>query len=285
MSPARRAAASGPFILYLITNTVNGKKYIGVTGQSLSRRWANHRAEARCGSTRRFCRAIRKHGPDAFMCEVLSTHTTAEEAKAAEVAAIHCHGTAGRRTGYNATLGGDGTPGHVKSAEARARISAARARNPITAPEQCVPVVAAGVPYPSMSACARALGLSVDAVRRRVDRVRGDAAGAPPAEIDGGPRLKRRRGYTRRRKARCKRGHDLTGPNGRRRPNGATECKECRRAADRKRRGPPRPHHYRRRPVEVDGQRFPSLTAAAAHFGRALSSVSKWVQTGRARHV
>jgi len=44
-------SASKPFgVVYLITNTVNGKVYVGQTTVGVSKRWKGHKDEARKGS-------------------------------------------------------------------------------------------------------------------------------------------------------------------------------------------------------------------------------------------
>jgi group I intron endonuclease len=59
-------------IVYLITNVVNGRIYIGKTTKSLAHRWKGHRNAAVCGSRYAFHNAIRKYGPDAFTKEILA---------------------------------------------------------------------------------------------------------------------------------------------------------------------------------------------------------------------
>ena len=57
-------------IIYLITNSTNGKRYVGKTTKPLDVRWRGHVA----GSTSSgvpLARAIRKYGTDAFTREVL----------------------------------------------------------------------------------------------------------------------------------------------------------------------------------------------------------------------
>lgn len=46
--------------IYLITNTVNGKKYVGQTKGKVSRRWTNHKVEVmrRMGTLKEIERAV-----------------------------------------------------------------------------------------------------------------------------------------------------------------------------------------------------------------------------------
>jgi len=53
-------------IIYCITNTVNGHRYIGQTVQALNVRWRAHKAEANRGSEYAIHRAMRKYGYDRF---------------------------------------------------------------------------------------------------------------------------------------------------------------------------------------------------------------------------
>lgn len=56
--------------VYLVTNTVNGKQYVGQTWQSLEKRWAEHCLVAR-SKTHPFSRSILKYGADVFEVEIL----------------------------------------------------------------------------------------------------------------------------------------------------------------------------------------------------------------------
>lgn len=116
------ASRSLPATVYKITNLLNGKFYIGVTTKSLRRRLTQHFAAA----TQRkkiingaFSRAIRKWGAAAFVIEPIVECGSAELALEEEIRLI-----AELKPHYNSTSGGDGSAGHHKSAEARAKIGA-----------------------------------------------------------------------------------------------------------------------------------------------------------------
>lgn len=111
-------------IVYRITNTVNGKTYIGITVKKLRRRFTDHCARAKNGTTR-LARAIRKYGATAFIVETIATAGSHEELKAMEVQLIALHRSNVEDHGYNITKGGDGALGWVPSAETRAKIRAA----------------------------------------------------------------------------------------------------------------------------------------------------------------
>ena len=108
--------------LYLVTNTENGKSYVGVTTHTnIRRRLSEHFyvAEKRILQGA-FQRAIRKYGRKCFKIVLRATFPNVDTAFEAEIAYIREHAPP-----YNSTLGGDGARGHLLSAEARAKISAA----------------------------------------------------------------------------------------------------------------------------------------------------------------
>jgi len=110
-------------IIYLLTNTINGKQYVGQTSRGLDVRWYYHCYDANNGGTRHLCRAIRKYGADAFTREILE-HTTIEDVNERETYWIAELKT--QEHGYNMTEGGGGVRGWVASEEARAKMSAVR---------------------------------------------------------------------------------------------------------------------------------------------------------------
>ena len=121
-------------IVYLITNTSNGKQYVGKTSQPIGARWRRHcnDAAARRGKTA-LGYAILKHGPSAFRVEELEHRPTDAEALAAEVRWILEMGTF-RPNGYNLTLGGEGVPGRLHTQGSKAKIGA-KHRGKVVSPE------------------------------------------------------------------------------------------------------------------------------------------------------
>lgn len=101
----------------------NGKSYHGITTQSINRRMTGHRTWAKKGSKYPLHAAIRKYGFDAFKLEVLSESKDRDELHRLEVAAIARDDTFAPN-GYNLTVGGDGTSGHVVSDQHRLAIGA-----------------------------------------------------------------------------------------------------------------------------------------------------------------
>lgn len=105
------------FSVYKITNVVNGKFYIGITGKGVAHRWRQHVYNAKHKSKYgRLPAAILKYGKENFKVECLEVYPSPAEAKAAEVRII-----SELKPHYNATLGGDGTAGHTLSEEARSK--------------------------------------------------------------------------------------------------------------------------------------------------------------------
>jgi group I intron endonuclease len=64
-------------IIYKITNTLNGKMYIGQTIRSIEERWKRHKNDALNNILNtHFARAIRYYGPEVFTVEVIDIATT-----------------------------------------------------------------------------------------------------------------------------------------------------------------------------------------------------------------
>lgn len=118
--------------VYVVTNTVNGKQYVGQTVKKVSRRWSEHlgwaRAEHPPGALHR---AIRKYGP-----EVFTVATVAEAYGKQELDALEAKWVQDLKTmapgGYNLTAGGGSVGKH--SAETVAKRAAAL-RGHLTSPE------------------------------------------------------------------------------------------------------------------------------------------------------
>jgi group I intron endonuclease len=67
-------------IIYKITNSINGKVYIGQTIQKNPKmRWYDHQAKARCGVNQPLFNAIRKYSVDSFTWEVIDQANSLEE--------------------------------------------------------------------------------------------------------------------------------------------------------------------------------------------------------------
>lgn len=109
--------------IYLATNTVNGKKYVGKTLNTMERRRAEHIREARRpGRHRHFHLALAGHGANSFAWEVLCESEDNDELSAMEQFYIS-HLKTATPSGYNLTVGGDGA---ILNTEQRKRKSEAR---------------------------------------------------------------------------------------------------------------------------------------------------------------
>jgi len=78
-------------IVYLITNQINGKVYVGQTIRPLEFRYAQHKSEARRGRRYALYNAIQKYGLQNFTIQELSCHECDEELSLAEIASIYIY--------------------------------------------------------------------------------------------------------------------------------------------------------------------------------------------------
>lgn len=96
---------------YLITNAVNGKKYVGITTVP-TKRFQQHLKAAREGSRHALHCAISKYGSDAFIYEIIGSAETWDDLAALEISLIAHHRSFVSDGGYNMTRGGDGAVGY-----------------------------------------------------------------------------------------------------------------------------------------------------------------------------
>lgn len=112
--------------VYVHTNKINGKRYVGVTSKAKpEHRWNSGRGYK---ENPHFYSAIEKYGWDQFEHTILFDSLTEDEAKDTEKRLISEWNTQDPSHGYNMTSGGDGTPGCHPSDETRAKLSNARLR-------------------------------------------------------------------------------------------------------------------------------------------------------------
>lgn len=102
-------------IIYLVTNLVNGKTYVGQTRQPILSRWSQHVYEAREGSSYFLHQAIRKYGKDSFKIEELYRADSQKELNEKERHFIQVYHSFCADSGYNQTMGGDGWSGNEAS--------------------------------------------------------------------------------------------------------------------------------------------------------------------------
>lgn len=97
------------FTVYLITNKLNGKVYVGQTNQPLSRRWTLHKSRMRQnkGYTAHLYNAMRKYGLDAFEIKTIAMCETQEWTNYLETLYILIYDSTKPKIGYNMTTGGE----------------------------------------------------------------------------------------------------------------------------------------------------------------------------------
>jgi len=98
------------YCVYMHTNKINDKKYIGITSMKKpEHRW---RKDGKgYGSQKYFYKAILKYGFDKFKHEILYENLSKREACDVEIELINKCNTRNRDYGYNITAGGEGATG------------------------------------------------------------------------------------------------------------------------------------------------------------------------------
>ena len=114
-------ATSERIAVYVITNIVNGKQYVGITS-SLKMRWYRHKKAN--GSSPALHAAIKAYGAENFVFTHVMDVFNFEHAKEIERELIASKGTKAPN-GYNLTDGGDGSHGVERSEETRRKIGEA----------------------------------------------------------------------------------------------------------------------------------------------------------------
>ena len=114
-------------LIYLVTNKLDGKQYVGQTVNSLAKRKCSHLSNARLyRDNLYFHSAIRKYGPDNFKWKIIHNNINIiDELNRLEIFYIGYYNTFGKENGYNLTLGGDGTMGYKHSDETKQKMSIA----------------------------------------------------------------------------------------------------------------------------------------------------------------
>lgn len=97
---------NGDYTVYIHTNKVNGKRYVGITRQKPTQRWRDGKGYKRCTY---FERAINKYGWYGFAHEIIADKLTEDEAKNMEKLLIKELKTQDPEFGYNISDGGDVT--------------------------------------------------------------------------------------------------------------------------------------------------------------------------------
>lgn len=106
-------------IIYLVTNKITGKQYVGQTMRSIEKRWETH------GHGNYYIsKSIRKHGKDNFKIEILEKCKSKQELSEKEIYWIKELNTLSPN-GYNLTGGGEGNLGWKHTEEAKRKMSEA----------------------------------------------------------------------------------------------------------------------------------------------------------------
>ena len=92
--------------IYLITNTINGKVYVGQTIETVHRRWQHHKYAAKGNRKHHLLNALRKYGPDSFMVETLCECPDQDSLNESEKFFIWILSSYKPSFGYNNELGG-----------------------------------------------------------------------------------------------------------------------------------------------------------------------------------
>lgn len=121
--------------IYLITNTINFKHYVGQTCNWTDKRWKEHLSDSKRKHLKfPLHKAINKYGPDAFTIEVLCIAKSQEEANDQEKHLIQQYCSMITDYGYNVASGGHNGNAFAgfspeRMAEAKAKMSVAQKGN------------------------------------------------------------------------------------------------------------------------------------------------------------
>lgn len=125
-------AKSNKGVVYMVTNSVNGKRYIGITTRKFSKRINEHKYDSlsrKHSNKSYFHKAICKYGFNKFIFEVIEEifdnnyENLCNKLNDLEKYYIKYYNTYDKRFGYNLTLGGDGVRGFVMSDEQKKIVS------------------------------------------------------------------------------------------------------------------------------------------------------------------
>ena len=218
-------------VVYLITNNVNGKVYVGKTVHTLKERWRPHLYWAKRGFKGMVLySAIRKYGNEAFSIKELGVANTPEELNALERLQIACHGSTDPRVGYNMTVGGDGGP---LTPEARANLSRSVRAAMTTSVREKISAATKAVLTPEVRKKMSEAAKKQDPATRigpwANKTFSEEHRNAISRGLTGKKHTAERRANTANaRKTHCKNGHEFNDKNTYIAPSGARQCKACR---------------------------------------------------------
>ena len=102
--------------IYCHIHVESGRKYVGLTKQTMESRWKKHiyTAKSSKGGRWHFPNAIRKYGPEAFSHTILETCSSLEEANLAEQKWIEKFDSRNPEKGFNLAPGGTSSPHSIR---------------------------------------------------------------------------------------------------------------------------------------------------------------------------
>jgi group I intron endonuclease len=158
------------FSIYLATNVVNGKQYIGYDS-AWPRRQRSHLASSRSNADKtykqHFHNAIRKYGEYSFTWEVIYQSTDGQHTLSVmEPHFIEVYGTFVGNGGYNLTSGGEGQKNRAMSVETRRKKSKALIGRPTFQSKSITTPI--GI-YPGLAMAVRATGACRTAILYRIN--------------------------------------------------------------------------------------------------------------------
>lgn len=97
-------------VIYLVTNKINNKKYIGKTCRTLEQRWHEHIYNAYAPRRKKyyFQKALKKYGEQNFIIEQIDEAFSENELNNKEIKWIKYYNSTDERYGYNLAPGGEG---------------------------------------------------------------------------------------------------------------------------------------------------------------------------------
>lgn len=110
-------------LVYLVTNKINGKRYVGQTSQSLQRRWNRHKSPMNHRRSSYLFNVICKYGANVFEVKPLVIVGTKQEMDYYEQELIKIWDLRNPNKGYNLTDGGGGMLGFKLSEETKQKMS------------------------------------------------------------------------------------------------------------------------------------------------------------------
>ncbi len=110
-------------LIYLVTNKINDKKYVGQTSQPLQKRWNRHKSRMNHRRSSYLFSAICKYGEESFEVKPLVIVGTKQEMDYYEQNLIKVWDLRNPEKGYNLTDGGGGMLGFKLSDETKQKMS------------------------------------------------------------------------------------------------------------------------------------------------------------------